>query len=152
MRRSALAAVSLALTVALSGCSNGDNSEGASTPTTGGRAGRASTGDPFCDFYRDYSQRFGRIDPRGAAEPNALRALFQEAATALGEAHATAPEAVKADVKVLNDAFAQFTAVFEQAGFDITKVQLPAIERINTPQFTDANRRIDTYMRQHCPP
>ncbi|MFP5319070.1 MAG: hypothetical protein ACLGI2_12355 [Acidimicrobiia bacterium] len=152
MRRPLLAAVLAGvLLTACSGGDDGDDSAAPSTtevpaPTTSPR-----TGDPFCDFVSDFSDRFGRVD-LGLTDPARFRTVMTDAGNAIRDAQGTAPEAIRADVGTLNTYFQRFLNVLQQANFDLTKVPPASIEQLQAPEFTAAGNRLDAYARENCRP
>lgn len=151
------AALALVVAVVLTGCSNGKGTESA-TPTTAVASTtpptlsvRPTSDDAYCRFLQTYNNRFGQIGP-GLADPQRLRTTMREAAAAVKDGQATAPEALKADLAVLSDAFQRLLTVFEQANYDITRLSLTSLQELQSPAVVGASQRIDAYTKEHCLP
>jgi hypothetical protein len=96
-----------------------------------------------------FSDRFGRVNT-GLADPQQLRSTLVDAAAALKDAQSKAPDELRADVGLLNDAFQRLVTAFQQANFDVTKVSPAVLDQLNTPQYTAASQRLENYMRTNC--
>ncbi len=154
MFRSRLAALALAAAVVLVGCSSKAPSSAPATtrsfvtlpPTT---AGSRASDDPFCSSLSTYNERFQRMD-LGANDPQKLKSAMQEASAAISDAQGKAPEEIRSDVAVLSRGFQQFVTILEQANYDFTKLTLAQVQQLQTPEFTAAGQRVDTYLHDHC--
>ena len=111
--------------------------------------GRPRGEDAFCDFVATYHERFGRVDT-SLADPARLRTAMEEAAAAIAEAADNAPAAIRADVVLLRDAFAQLVAGFRQADFDISRLPPSTLLALAAPQFVAASNRLDAYLVDNC--
>lgn len=149
MRRLFPAAVVAA--VLLAACSGGgdDDSAAPSTTAVAPTTAPSSSGNPFCDFVKNFSDRFGRVD-LGLSDPARFRTVMQDASNAIRDAQGSAPAEIRADVGTLNTYFQRFMGVLQQANFDLTKVPPNSIEQLQSPEFTAAGTRVDTYVRENC--
>ncbi|HVM01542.1 MAG TPA: hypothetical protein VM263_02645 [Acidimicrobiales bacterium] len=152
MPRTLLAAAVVA--VALAACTGGNGNDGdRATPTTpvattapsGARPGE----NPFCDFVRGFTERFGRID-LSLTDPARFRAAMEEASTSIRDAQASAPEAVRADVATLNTYFQRFLGALQQANFDLSRLPPGSLQQLQAPEFAAASARLDAYARDNC--
>lgn len=155
MFRVRLLALVTAGVLVFGGCSSGTKSSSNSPATTGSfvtlpptTAGSASR-DPFCNSLNTYNDRFKSAD-LGLTEPQKLRGVMQEASAAIADAEGKAPEAIRPDVAVLSRGFQQFVSILEQANYDLTKLTVAQVQQLQTPEFTAAGERVDTYLREHC--
>jgi hypothetical protein len=142
--------------VLMSGCTNGDGEEdGAASPTTAGRQGAATTttpritGGPFCEFALTFNDRFGRVGA-DAANPQRVRATFEEATRAAEEAEQIAPPEIRSDVATLAGTFRDLLAILREANFDFSRVPPASLERLSSPEVQASNQRLDNYVRQNC--
>jgi hypothetical protein len=75
---------------------------------------------------------------------------MEEAAKAIKDAQGQAPDAIKADVGLLSDAFQILLTGFEQANFNIARLSPATLQRMAAPEFVAASGRLDNYFRQNC--
>lgn len=154
--RRTLGAATLLLALAACNGGGGDSADRATTTvagtgstTPGPSTPRTTSADPFCNFVQTFQDRFGRIGV-GFGDPAQLRTFLTEAATAIRDAQATAPASIRADVGLLNEAFQRLLAVFQQANFDLTRVNPNALAELQSPQNTAASERLEAYRTQNC--
>jgi hypothetical protein len=143
--------------IAFSACSSSKKSATSDTsPPTAAIAtlppttARAVSTDPFCNFVRTYNDRFGRINPGALSDPQQFRTVMQDASNAIEEAAANSPAAIKADVTLMSQAVQKLLDAFQKANFDVTRIDVSALNDLATPQFTAAGQRLDAYTRQNC--
>lgn len=154
MFRPRFTTLAVAGVLALTSCSSGTKSS-SGAPTTGSfvtlpptTAGRASN-DPFCNSLNTYTERFQRFEV-GATDPQGLKTLMHDASSAIADAQSKAPDEIRSDVAVLSRGFQQFVTILEQANYDFSKLTLAQVQQLQTPEFTAAGQRVDTYLREHC--
>jgi hypothetical protein len=152
MRRSRLAALTIAFALVFGACSSEKKSSSDATATTAAGAATSAprgAGDPVCDSLRSYNERFGRVN-LGLSNPEQLRAAMQDAGRAIADAQGRAPDAIKADLAVLTRAFQQLLASLEQADYDLSKLSLAQVQQLQTPEVTAASENVNTYLRDRC--
>lgn len=148
MRR-VLSIVLVAVLALVVGCS--DDDESSAPTTTVASEGRRRSNDAYCNFLLTFSERYGQVNP-SLADPPQFRSAMEEAAAAAKEAAASAPEAIKADLAVLNTGLDRLMGILRRVNFDVTKLQMAELQEIQgTPEFVEAGRRVEEYRQQNCP-
>lgn len=154
------AAVAVFGLLALTACSSDDDdaaqspsttevaADGSTAPTDGATDG-ATADDPFCSSGDVLDEDLGAVDP-GTGSPDELRAQFAEAAEAVAEAEAEAPEPIRAAVATLARGFEAFVAALEEADFDFTQLSPSALTALDTPDLQAATEEIDAYQVGVC--
>ncbi len=145
--------------------SSGGNAAGNVTPTGGtppangavspaGSSGvigpAAAAGDlaAFCPAWRTLDSRLKGVDAQ--AGPSQLRASVAAARAAIAPALGAAPGQVRGDVQVVTDAYGQLFAALDQAGYDVSKVSLGAIQGFSPSVVNAAAGRVASYVAANC--
>jgi hypothetical protein len=107
-------------------------------------------GDAYCGLATKYSGLEKAFTPGGDAAT--LRQSLETAKDALADAVKVAPSEIKADVKVIADAYGPFIDAMAKANFDFTKInpQDPAFAEIQKPEIAAAAQRIEAWGKAHC--
>lgn len=141
----------LAATLLLSAC-NGDDDESSSATSTTARAQSATTlaDNPYCQTLQRFNERYARVDP-SMADPSMFKTAMEDAVAAAKEAEANAPDAIKADLATLNAGLQELFELFQRADFDVTKLNISELDRLqSTPQLDAASQRVEDYTRDNC--
>ena len=98
----------------------------------------------------------GGGDPSADFDVNDAVEAFQNAAD-------QAPDEIKADMQVMADAFADFSAAIEEVGVDLNDPAsfasldagqqaqlLAALQSFDSPELTEANANLTAYFTEHC--
>ncbi len=153
MRRAPALLVTAALAAALllSSCSSGDDKKSSSgTSTTEAQAATTLANDPYCQTLQRFNERYGRVNP-ALGDPAQFQRAMDDALASAKEAQASAPEAIKGDLATLNAGLQDLYDLFQRAGFDVTKLNVTDIDRLQTgPQLDDASKRVEAFTRDHC--
>jgi len=140
--------------LAFAGC-GGDDGGSADTASEAG-AGAGDTdfsgkgSDAFCDLARDYAKKF---DDAGQAETETeLADDYKEFSDAIDALADEAPGEIKADVQVVQQAFADLNALLEKHDYDFTKIseEEAATIDLESPEIESANTRIESYFEKVC--
>jgi hypothetical protein len=154
MRKLVVLLLASLFVIGLAACGGGGDdkvstaSDSDSTATT-----KASSGDggggAYCGLAAKYSG-LQNFNPSGDAA--SIRATLENAKAALDESVRVAPSEIKADVRVIADAFGPFIEALAKANYDFTKLnpQDPAFAKIQDPQVTAASQRITAWAKAHC--
>lgn len=165
-RRSALLAVLAAALMVLAACGGGADETAVSEPTdaaspeaeTGGEgSGLATLTDSDC---RQYAQAFE--DVPSIADPDSLDSIGQ-LADVLDDAADRVPNEISDDFRVLADAYREFSATMGSLNVDFTDPdsmaalgpeELAALqqagEAFSSPEFEEAARNIEAFVRENC--
>jgi hypothetical protein len=151
-----LAVLLFAFTFGVAACGGSDDgaqnaSDSDATDTT---EAKKSSGDgsasKFCGLESKYSGLDSTLTP--GTDAATIRKSLEQAKDALDEAVDVAPGEIKADVKVIADAYSPFIEALAKADFDFTKVnpQDPAFANIQKPEVAAAGERIETWTKANC--
>jgi hypothetical protein len=138
----------------LAACGSDDKTENASdsdaVTTTEAESSSSGDGDAYCGLATKYSGLEKAFNP-GADAAN-LRSSLETAKDALDDAVKVAPSEIKADVRVIADAYGPFIDAMAKANFDFTKInpQDPAFAEIQKPEVASAAQRIEAWGKAHC--
>ena len=148
------AAAALLGAILLTGCSSDKKKDESASPATTAAAAAPSTtrriiGGPFCEFALTFNGRYAQISP-SLADPQQLRAAFEQAAKAIDDAEQIAPAEVRPDVRVLATQFRDLVVILQQANYDFSKVPQASIQRLQSPEVQAAGQRLDAYVKQNC--
>jgi hypothetical protein len=155
-----LAAVLTAASAALVACGS-SGSSGSSPPTTvtstttssaqpaGG--GTSTTLASFCKYAKTEKSEVASEEKAFALDsPAQLQKFEQEALAAITALSASAPAAVKDDVKLVVTSDEKVFADLKAAHFNFSKVNASDLSKIDTPAFVNATHAITAYFRQAC--
>jgi imidazolonepropionase-like amidohydrolase len=106
--------------------------------------------DAYCGLATKYSGLEKAFTP--GADAATLKSSLETAKNALDDAVKVAPSEIKADVKVIANAYGPFIEAMAKANFDFTKVnpQDPAFADIQKPEVAEAAQRIEAWGKAHC--
>ena len=142
-----------ALMFGLAACGSDDGSENASetgsSETTD--APKSSGGSSaYCGLESKYSGLEDSFTP--GTDAATLRTSLETAKDALAEAVKVAPSEIKADVKLIADAYSPFIEALAKANFDFTKInpQDPAFANIQKPEIAAAGQRVEAWSKANC--
>jgi hypothetical protein len=140
----------------LAACGSDDKTENASDTdaVTTTEAASGDDGGGGVDAYCGLSAKYAGLDKafQPGADAASLRSTLETAKDALNEAVKAAPSEIKADVKVIADAYGPFIDAMAKANFDFTKInpQDPAFADIQKPEVAAAAERISEWGTAHC--
>ena len=153
MRKLVVLLFTLLFVLGLAACGGGDDktttaSDSDSTATT---KGEDSSGDggAYCGLAAKY-QGLQNFNPSG--DTASIRSTLENAKAALNDAVRVAPSEIKADVRIIADAFGPFIEALAKVNYDFTKLnpQDPAFAKIQDPSVTAASQRITAWGKAHC--
>jgi hypothetical protein len=142
------------LALGAAACGGGDDnkstnaSDSDSTNTTEAASSAGGTG-AYCGLAAKY-QGLEKLNPSG--DINSIRASLEAARDALDRAVDVAPTEIKADVRVIADAYRPFIAALVKVNFDFTKINPsdPGFVGIQKPEVAAAAQRIAAWSSAHC--
>ena len=114
----------------------------ASTPAASGGGGAALTN--FC------GAKSGFAAPNPGTDLSNLRSTFEHAAAQLDVAVRFAPVAIRADVRIIADAYGKFFHAFQAANYDFTKINQADLSAIADARVRAASQHIEAYVAAHC--
>ncbi|MDQ1372752.1 MAG: hypothetical protein QOJ09_90 [Actinomycetota bacterium] len=154
MRKLAMTLFVFAVTLAACGGSDNPATNAAGSKSTTTKAGvsasaSASASAKFCGLSDKYS---GLQTTSPNLDAAALRKQMETAKTALQEAVSAAPSEIKADLRIVADAYVPFIDALAKANFDFTKVnpQDAAFAKMQDPSVAAAATRIGDWAKAHC--
>lgn len=151
MRRMVVIVVVGALSLA--GCTNG-GSDGAAPPPPG----PTSTTEPvfsgegreqFCPRVRATDEKLAGLATAGS-RPDDVRRLYSAAQQAVEDLADAAPAEVRADVRVVEEAYDDFIGELREARYDPAKVSPEARQKLQSARVRAAGERLDAYRRKVC--
>ena len=152
MRR--LAVLLLIALLGLAACGSDDKTENASdsdaVTTTEAEASGGGDAKDFCGLESKYTGLEDSFRP--GADAASVRASLETAQDALDDGVRLAPSEIKADMKIIADAFGPFIEAMAKANFDFTKVnpEDPAFANVQKPEVQAASARIDAWVDANC--
>ena len=131
----------------------GDTASGTSEEGTGGGddtdfSGKGS-GD-FCDLAKQYEEDFADT---GEAETAAdVEKEYKELTAAIDKLVDEAPDEIKADAEVVNDAFQKFNSVLAKYDYDFSKIPPEEADdlQLDSPEIESASNRVESYFEKVC--
>ncbi len=102
----------------------------------------------FCPAERTLESRLAAIDVN--AGPGPLQASVTSARAAFGPVTNTAPPDIRADVATVVDAYERLFAAIDEAGYDISKVSIGALQSFSPSTVTAASSRLFAYADDRC--
>ena len=137
-------------------CGGSDNkTENASdtndvTTTEASGSSDGDGGDAYCGLAAKYSGLENSFTP--GADAAQLRSALETSKDALADAVKVAPSEIKADVKLIADAYVPFIEAMAKANFDFTKLnpQDPAFANLQKPEIAAASQRIEAWSKANC--
>lgn len=159
--RSTLVACGLALLV-LTGCSSGGDDKDAAPAVSTAPSAPTTTAQPadpkftgqgsseFCTLARTYSERSANVSNPASSSPAQLRAVANEAKTAITQAANAAPPEIKADVQLISTTFTTLLAELDKVNYDFSKITPAVFAPLQTPEFGRASQRFQAYTRDVC--
>jgi hypothetical protein len=154
MRRLLITLFAAGLTLAACGGSDTKSTNAsASNTTVAGAAVADSSGggsSKYCGLEAKYSG-LKDLNPT-AGNADSIKATLETARTALKEAVAVAPTEIKADVRVLADAYDPFITALAKVNYDFTKVNFsdPAFAKLSSAEVQAAAQRVSDWAKTHC--
>jgi hypothetical protein len=129
---------------------NASDSEAVTTTQASSSDDGGGGGDAYCGLAAKYSGLENSF--AAGADAASLRSSLEKAKDALDDAVKVAPSEIKADVKVIADAYGPFIDAMAKANFDFTKLnpQDPAFAEIQKPEVAAAAQRIEAWGKAHC--
>jgi hypothetical protein len=154
MRKLSIMLFVLAVTAAACGGGSDTKTNASGTNTTGTLKANASasasvSANDYCGLQGKYA---GLRNFTPTADRNTIKAQLEAVKAARDEAVAKAPAEIKADVRVLADAYDPFIAVMANANYDISKINFtdPALTKIATPEVQTAAQHLAAWAQTHC--
>lgn len=154
LRARVVPATCLIALLTLVGCSDSDNGNETSTPTSTASTVRpvdtSFTGEgsaEFCQFIKTFNAG-SEVSP--SASPAELEADFNESLAAINQAVTVAPAEIKPDVVAIADSFKTVVTAVSNANFDLTKIDGSALAALQTEGFLDAVTRLQAYLNTYC--
>lgn len=160
MRRLSVAVAGAA--IALAACGGGETPTAASgTKATSSPASKAvsgAAGSDYCKLAKEYQARsdeftkaFQGID---FSKPESFRAAFQKLIPqfkeAVAAALAVAPGAIKADLKLVSDAFLTYVGLLEKVKYDFSKLSPEDLQSLTDPKVQAAAQNLAKYGQEKC--
>jgi hypothetical protein len=140
---------------ATSASSSGQGTNTSTTPSTGGTL-HGNSGSNFCDLARRDEAAFSSTN-LVTKTPAQVKAVYENLGSALEEARAMAPNAIKGDFDTFVAAFKPFLNALATANYDFTKftpAQAASLQAVSaslgTAQVKAATAHITQYMEQVC--
>ena len=152
MRKFLLLVSLAALTFAGCGGDDGGSTDTASESTSEAEgtdfSGKGS--DDFCDKARDYAEKFE--DAGDVENETELADDYKEFSKAIDDLADDAPGEIKADVQVVQAAFADLNELLEKYDYDFSKIteEEAADIDLESPEIESANNRIESYFEKVC--
>jgi hypothetical protein len=151
MRR--LTVLLLITVLGLVACGSDDKTENASdsdaATTTEAAASGGGDAKDFCGLSSKY-ENLQNFDP--SADAATVRETLEATRDALDESVDAAPGEIKADVKIVTDAYGPFIESLAKVNFDFTKVDAadPSLAKVSTPEVQAAAERVDAWVDANC--
>jgi hypothetical protein len=151
-------ALACATVLGVSACGSGGGSSSASSSSSGnGTAAAAPTkvtakgGGDFCKQLADSLNDTKNVSAKAfTGNPADLKTLVDQAKARIPEIVATAPSAIKDDVKTLITATTSYYDALSAAGYDFKKLDPTKLTSFTAPQVVQASQRVDAYIQSHC--
>jgi len=152
MRR-LVVSIALVAVLVLTGCGGSDDSEETAATTTAPPpsslpiAGNDQAGTPFCQLARTFTEKYNAL-LAAASDPVKLRTATSDAESAIRQAQATAPAAIKPDVTVVATTASQVLAGLQKNNFVLANT--PEVTKLQDPNFQKSFAALQAYARAHC--
>lgn len=152
--------VAAGLSVLLAACGGGTSDTAAPKATTAPPVTRPPVttlppvggGDvsQYCALIAQDSQILSQVT-QGQSGPDAMRTLIEKGRGLEPQLLSVIPPEIAADVQIIAATDNAAFDLIEAAGFDITKVDQAALDKlVNDPKFQAATDHADAYYAQHC--
>ena len=161
--RKLLLVLCLAL-LTFAGCGDGDGDTDTETSGADSAAGTSEEGseagddtdfsgsgsDDFCDLARKYDKDFE--DTSDASTPEEIEKEYKELTAAIDSLSDEAPDEIKADVEVVNEAFTGFYEALEKYDFDFSKIPQEEAEELalDSSDVEASSNRVESYFEKVC--
>jgi ABC-type glycerol-3-phosphate transport system substrate-binding protein len=157
MRRITLGLVGLAAVLAACGGGTKTGTTGAQ-PTAAKPVSGSAAGSDYCKLAKTYQAKsdeftkaFQNVD---FSKPESFKAAFQKLIPqfkdAVAAALAVAPGEIKADLRLVSDAFLKYVTVLEKANYDFTKISPDDLKSLTDPKVQSAAQRLAKYGSDKC--
>lgn len=137
----------------LAACGGSSSSSTKGTPTTTASTVRASRGGSFCKQIADTYNEALTFAGATARSPDELRTELDKTLKDGKDTINAAPDEVKADLQVIQDAVAKFSDSLAKVGYDVNRLGSDAIAAISvftSPEFQKAAEHSQTYVKDQC--
>ena len=130
-----------------------DAAAGTSEEGSGGGDDTDFSGDgsgEFCDLARQYEEDFE--DTGNASTAGEVKKEYEELTVAIDELSDEAPDEIKADVEVVDEAFTTYYETLEKYDFDFTKIPKAETEKLDldSTEIESASNRVEAYFEKVC--
>lgn len=160
MRKITLGLVGLAAVLAACGGGTKTTATGTQPPSTGTSkpVTGSAAGSDYCKLAKTYQAKsdeftkaFQNVD---FSKPESFKAAFQKLVPqfkqAVAAALAVAPGEIKADLRLVSDAFLKYVTVLEKANYDFTKISPDDLKSLTDPKVQSAAQRLTKYGSDKC--